>query len=200
MKNLLIVYLLTFMSFNIVANIRVQSDTETLIKRVLLHRGVEGEKYDIKSKLEEIGQHQQVVEILLKIIQDGKYAKSGTEQGMLMPAATFALGELRVPQAISVLTANLKDEKVDNIARALSARALSQIDLEGSKPILLDALKNKSNYYRIRLEAAEALANTKDSNVLKILDQHSREEKDPHVRKQLAGSAEKLRASMQSKR
>ncbi len=200
MRNLIIVCLLITGSLDIFGRIAVQSDTETLVKRVLLHKGTEGEKYDIKSKLEEIGQHQQIVEILLKMVQDGKYAKLGSPQGMLIPAATFALGALKEPQAVAVLKENLNDEKVDDIVRALSARALSQIDLEGNKQILLDALQNKSNYYRIRLEAAEALANTKDPNVLKTLDKHSNEEKDTHVKKQLAASAEKLRTRIQSKR
>ncbi|MFN2510159.1 MAG: HEAT repeat domain-containing protein [Pyrinomonadaceae bacterium] len=58
---------------------------------------------------------------------------------------------------------------------------MGQIDPESNKQSLLNALTNKSDYFGVRVEAAEALATTRDRQVLKALERHSGEEKDSFV-------------------
>ena len=77
-----------------------------------------------------------------------------------------------------------------------AARSLGQIDPEGNKQILLKALNPvTSNYYLIRVFAAEGLARTKDTGVLKAIEQYRVEEKDSYVRQQFDNASQAMRAN-----
>jgi len=192
---------MTIALLNIGIGIRAQSDLEDRVKQVLLRRErPSAPPINFKDKLEEIGQPQEVAKILIDMVVNGKYAELGSVQSMLCKAATAALGELKEVSAIGPLTSTLKDQRVDKITRAYSARSLGKIDPQESKNDLLDALTDKSNYHLIRIFAAEGLAKTRDAEALNILDKQSSEEKDPYVKKMIEKSAKELRDSLQRPR
>lgn len=200
MRNLLTLCLMVTVLFSVGAGVEAQSEVEGRVKQELLYHRVEGEAYDIKARLEKIGQPEQVNKILIDVVTQYKYHKLGSMESMLYQSATGALGELRVTGAIGPLTANLKDRRVDKIKRAFSARALGQIDPDRSKQSLLEVLRDKSIYYDIRVEAAQALAKTRDPEVLRVLEQYAREEQDTFTRKQFEKAVQEMKANIQRSR
>jgi HEAT repeat protein len=112
---------------------------------------------------------------------------------LYLDGAVYMLGELKVKEAEENLSRILLDRTADRRTRAWAAKSLGQIDAEANKNILLEALR-PHNYHLIRINAAEALANTKDRNVLRTLEAYSREERDDYVRQRLQKATDKLRA------
>ena len=113
---------------------------------------------------------------------------------LYLNGAVWMLGERKVKQAEGPLPQILFDRRVHENVRALAARSLGQIDSEANKQLLLKALANTSDYFAVRVYAAEGLAKTKDRLVLKALEKYSREERDPHVRQQFQKAAQQVRA------
>lgn len=170
-----------------------QSDLETKIERIFLYQPVYAEKYDRRTKIEELGRAEEVQAILLKMLIKYKYSEPETKEAGYLTGATWMLGAMEVKQAVGPLSQMLFDRKVHENVRALAARSLGQIDPEGNKQSLLKALANVSDYHLTRIYAAEALAKTKDAQVLTALERYSREERDPYVRQKFEKAAKELR-------
>ena len=182
-------------------NVQCQSNLEERVKSVFRRQPAEGVPHSRKLDIEQLGHTVEVRQILLNII--AKYKGVTVESGgnfTELLGSIFVLGDLNEVRAIPILVEILSDDKSDNIVRSVAARAIGKIDPIGNKQHLLLILENKSNYYSIRLAAADALAKTKDASVLKLLDKYKNEEKDTFVKKQLADSAQKLRERLQDKR
>jgi HEAT repeat protein len=77
--------------------------------------------------------------------------------------------------------------------RAVAVRSLGGIDAEASKKDLLWALNATSDYFLIRVYAAEALAKTKDSQVPGQLQRYAQSERDSYVRQQFEKSEQELK-------
>jgi hypothetical protein len=179
-----------------------QSDLEDKVKAILLHEyhPRAGQQYDRKAEIEKLSPQEQVRELLLVMLEKNQYATPGTEEYLYLIGSTSVLGELRDERAEDKLASMLVDQFVHENARALAARSLGQIDPEKNKQHLLKALENKYDYFLITVYAAEALAKTKDPQVLKSLEQYAREETDSHVRQMLEKSAQELRTNMGRRR
>lgn len=175
-----------------------QTDIEKRIQMILLYQPIEGENYNAKAKIAQLGQIENVKSILLEIVGKYKQSEPGTEEYLYFAGAIRMLGELKEKRAIELLTQILFDQHINKGVRAYAARSLGQIDPERSKQSLLKALANKSDYFGVRVEAAEALATTRDRQVLKALERHSCEEKDSFVRQKLETAAKELRARIRA--
>jgi HEAT repeat protein len=179
-----------------------QSDLEEKIKMIFLYQPhpEAGEKYDRRAEIEKLSPKEQVRGILLVMLVNHQYATPGTEEYLYLTGATSVLGRLRDARAEDQLSSMLFDQNVHENARALAAQSLGQIDPEKNKHLFLRALGNKDDYFAIRVYAAEALAKTKDPQVLESLEQYAREETDSHVRQKLEKSAQELRTNMRRRR
>lgn len=191
MRNVLgtiVVYLIMAVSLPIYG----QSDLERKIEMIFRYQPMEGEKYDAKAKIEELGSRNEVGGILLGMLKKYKHSEPGSMESIYLNGATWMLGEFKDQRATNLLSQMLFDTKTHENVRALAARSLGQIDAEGNKRLLLKALANKDDYFQIRVYAAEALGKTKDSEVLKALEKYSREETDSHVKQQFEKAAREL--------
>jgi len=177
---------------------QTEPDLERKIEEIFRYRRQEGENYDAKARIEALGNTEEVKVILLKMLTKHKYADVRSLESRFLVGAVLMLGEMKAKQAAEPLSQMLFDQKVHENIRALAARSLGQIDAVGSKPLLLKALANTSDYFGVRVEAAEALAKTKDPQVLKALQRSSRAEKDDFVRQKFETAAKELRARMQA--
>lgn len=153
-----------------------------------------GEKYDKVAKIRGLGREEEVKAIVLNMIAKYDYSRPGTIEAIYLSGATWILGELGLKEASRPLAQMVFDHKIHENVRALAVRSLGQIDAEANKEILLKALAKVSDYFQIRVYAAEALAKTKDPNVLKALERYTRQERDDHVRQQFQKAAQALRA------
>jgi len=172
-------------------------DLERKIEQIFLYQAREGVSYDKKARIEALGNTEEVKAILLKMLTKHKYAFRSLESRYLA-GATWILGEMKAKQAAEPLSQLLFDQKVHENIRTRVARSLGQIDPVGSKPLLLKALANTTDYFGVRVEAAEALAKTKDPQALKALERYSRAERDPVVRQKFETAAKELRARIQT--
>ena len=177
---------------------QAEADLERQIEAIFRYepRIDAGEKYDKKAKLEGLGRTEEVKAILLTMLTRYKYSEPETNfyESIYLSGAAWMLGEMKVKQAETSLSQILFDRRVHENIRALAARSLGQIDPEATKELLLKALANNSDYFAVRVYAAEGLAKTKDQRVLKALEKYSREERDPHVRQQFQKAAQQVRA------
>ena len=177
--------------------LETQATLEQRIEEIFFVNDDAGENYDRRGKILELGHPEEVKAILLSMVERYKHAKGGTREVRLLTGATVTLGDLSERRALAPLSSILLDRKVDITVRGCAARSLGQIDPDGTKQTLLTALKNKANMFFIRLEAAKALVKTNDPQVLQVLEQASRTEKDAYVRQQLDKSAQELRRRIQ---
>lgn len=169
-----------------------QEGLERKIEMIFRYDPVEGEKYDAKAKIEELGSRDEVGLILLGMLKKYKHSEPGSMEYIYLNGASWVLGGLRDQRATNLLSQMLFDAKTHENVRALAARSLGQINAEGNKQLLLKALANKDDYFQVRVYAAEALGKTKDSEVLKALEKYSQEEKDSHVKQQFEKAAREL--------
>lgn len=202
MKNAVIYLTLTLLVTVLAMHLPVQSqsdpDLERKVEAILRYqpRIDAGEKYDTKAKLEELGHEEEVKAILLRMLTQYKYSEAETLQFVYLNAATWMLGAMKVKQAEAPLSQILFDPGVHENVRALAARSLGQIDAEANKQVLMRALANVSDYFAVRVYAAEGLAKTKDPEALKALERYSREERDPYVREAFQKAAQEVRAKI----
>lgn len=177
-----------------------QSDLERRVQDIFLYQphSAAGEKYNRKAKLEELGSGTEVRDILLKMLRSHAHVEAGTPEYVYLLGATTMLGEMRVKEAIDPLSRLFSDQKINVSVRAFALRSLGQIDPEANKQLLLTTLANSSADHLIRGFAAEALANTNDAQVLKVIERSSREEQNATVRRKLEEAAQKLRAKSKS--
>lgn len=180
--------------------VQAQSDLEKEVQMIFLRHVGEGEKYDKKAKLEELGHKDEVQTILLNMLTKYKYSRPGTAEFLYLNGSTWMLGAMGVKQSIPPLSNVLVDQRIDPTIRALALRSLGQIDVHENKKLLIRELTNKSNDHLIRVFAAEALAKTKDLKVLRILERCISEERDSHVREKFARSAQELKENLKSQR
>lgn len=182
--------------------VRCQSDLKERVQRVLLYQthADPGEKYKKKTMLKELGREAEVQAILLKMVEEHKHSEPGTEEYQYLLGATLILGEMRAKQAIDSLSRLVSDQNVSGTVRASAIRSLGKIDAKASKELLLTALANVSADRLIRIFAAEALAKTDDSQVLRVMERYSHEEENAYVRQKLEKAVQELRARVQSPR
>ena len=201
MRGMFIWIVALFMAVTICPIVQGQSDLEGQIKHIFLYQPEYGEKYDRKAKIEELGRSDEVKTILLRMLVNYKYSEPGTsnvKEYSYLTGAVSMLGALQEPESVSLLSLTLFDRNVHENVRALAVKSLGQIDPEGSKQSLLKALANISDYYLIRIYAAEALAKTTDPQVLKTLERYGRAEKDAYVRQRFDNATRELRARIRS--
>jgi HEAT repeat protein len=74
------------------------------------------------------------------------------------------------------------------------------IDAEANKEVLQRALYDTTDFFGVRVDAAEALAKTKDPEVLETLEHYAREETNTYVRQKFEKSAQELRGKMRRPR
>ena len=199
MKSIFVPIITLFLTLAVCAPAQCQTDLEKRIQMSLLYQPMEGENYNAKAKIEQLGQSEEVKSILLEMLERYKNSELGTEEYLYFAGATRMLGELKEKRAIELLTQILFDQQINKGVRAYAARSLGQIDPVRNKQSLLKALANASDYFGIRIEAAEALATTKDPQVLKVLERYSREERDVYVKQKFEKAAQDLRAKIRSR-
>jgi HEAT repeat protein len=163
---------------------------EEKVRGLFLKQGVP----DLRVSLRELGDDKEIAPVLVRLASGSKHAKERSSDLLVLSGAVASLGELRASSANELLSSLLTDREVHENVRALAARSLGQIDPEGNKQSLLNALNSVSDHYLIRVYAAEGLAKTRDAEALKALERYSREEKDAHVRQQFEKAAEEMRA------
>jgi HEAT repeat protein len=169
---------------------------EQRIKEVFLRQPDDGGDVDKRAEIAALGHEEQVSKILLSFLTRYRYPQT-TEEELYLDGAVDMLGELRVAEAVAPLARILLDGKVAERTHAWAAKSLGRIDPEAGKEALLAALDPKvSDFHLTRINAAEALADTKDPEVLKALERHGREERDPYVRQKLLKAADRLRARL----
>lgn len=153
----------------------------------------------MRAELEDLGRTEEVHAILLNWLSKHKHSDPGTKESLYLRGATWILGAMQVKQATEPISQILFDPKVHENVRALAARSLGQIDADANKEVLLTALANTADYFGIRVEAAEAVAKTKDPQVLKALSRYAREERDSYVKQKFEKAAQDLRAKIRSR-
>lgn len=190
--------LLTALGVTLSANSQSDSNLEREIELIFLYQPQSdaGEKYDKPAKIKELGRDAEVKAILLNMIAKYDYSRPGTKEYLYLSGATYMLGEMGVREAARPLAQMLSDRRIHENVRAGAARSIGKIDPVRNKQVLLRALANDSEYFQVRVYAAEALANTKDPNVLEALERYARQERDDHVRQQFQKAAQALRASI----
>jgi len=170
------------------------SKLEDRIKQILLYQPDVGEDYDIRTKITELGREIEVRQVLISFLSAYRYPENTMEE-LFLDGAVFMLGELKAKEAQGALSQILLDSTADRRTRAWAAKSLGQIDVDANKDVLLEALRPRQ-YHLIRINAADALANTKDPKVLTALDRYSREERENYVRQRLQKATDKLRARL----
>lgn len=171
-----------------------QTELEKQVEDILLHHALvdSGEVYDRKARIEELSPAEQTRAVLLDMLSKYRLAEPGTREYLLLGGSIRMLGEMKERRALDPLSQMLPDGNVEKNARANAARSIGQIDAAAGKRALLGALD--ADYFGIRVEAAEALAKTKDPKVVKALERRSLAEKDAHVRERMEKAARDLRA------
>jgi hypothetical protein len=150
----------------------------------------------LRDSLRMLGTDGEVTAVLLSLINKHKYAERRTPDYIVLNSSVIVLGAFGANSANQLLSSVLTDPKVDSIIRAGAARSLGQIDPEGNKDTLLGALNpTASDYYLIRVFAAEGLAKTKDDEALRALERYGRDERDQYVRQQFEKAGQEIRAN-----
>jgi len=148
---------------------------------------------DLRNKLRQLGDDREITATLMQLAGRYRHAREGFIELNVLHGVVAVLGDLRANAANELLLALLADRKVHQNVRALAARSLGQIDPEENMQTLLRALNDASDFYRVRVYAAEGLAKTSDGKVLAALERYSREERDSHVRQQFEKAAQAMR-------
>jgi len=172
-------------------------ELEKKIERIFLYQPVREEKYDHKAEIEKLGNEPGARAILINMLTKYRYAKPGTLQYLYLSGATHSVGRMGIKNAAAPLSQFIFDKSVHENVRAVAVKSLGLIDAEGNKKILLRALHHTSDYFLIRINAAEALAKTKDSQALAAIERSARKETDSYVRQQFEKSARELKLNMQ---
>ena len=168
-----------------------QPQLEEQIKQLLLNE----EPVDLKTELRRLGNDDEIATLLMQLASDNRSAVVRSQRLIILDGAVSALGQIRATSANDLLSSLLTDQKVQRNVRAGAARSLGQIDPERNKEILLRALDQTSDFYLIRVYAAEGLAKTRDAKALKALERYGREEKDAYVRQKFENGAQAMRAN-----
>ena len=112
---------------------------------------------------------------VLKILDESYPATPN--KGMTLRRVIGVIGGLKYREAIPKIQLVLRDSALYQATRMSAARTLGRIDPEGSKEVLLAAFDACAPLeFRVRIAIAEALAETRDRNVLAKLETWARGE------------------------
>lgn len=199
MKDIIVLVSVLAAVLTVCVPVQGQSDLERKIAEIFLYQPREGEQYDAKNKVEQLGSPGEVKAVLLRMLTEHKHSKPGTKEFLYLVGATQALGEIKEIQAADALSWFLFDQNVDRVVRALAVKSLGQIDPEGNKDLLLRVMADVPGHPLTRIYAAEALAKTKDPQVAEALIRYSREEQDAYVRGKLEKAAQAAKTRVTGK-
>ena len=161
------------------------ADLERQVEMIFLQciRVLAGEKDDRKERIEQLATKEEVTDILRKMVARHRYAREESLGLIYLMGATSMLGELGDKEAERGLAVMIFDRRVHEDVRAMAVRSLGNIDPESNKELLLKALRSKkSDYFDIRVGAAEGLAKVRDPRVRTALEHAARHESDLYVR------------------
>jgi HEAT repeat protein len=155
------------------------------------------EPVPIKPRLLALGDAKTIGDILLDIAIKNKSARlDDLGLGYLyLHSSVGALGKLREPRAIPLLGQLATAD--DRTTRMLALQSLGQIDPEGSRDILLNALHDE--YGSIHYIAAAALSTVDDPKVLIELDVLASRVQNRNGAKTLQGYADAMRVRLRNK-
>ncbi|MFQ5740058.1 MAG: HEAT repeat domain-containing protein [Acidobacteriota bacterium] len=174
-----------------------QSSVEKRVENILLLiEGYPGGREAMVDALRNVGPESQVRTVLLRWLSL-RPSRPDTMDGNRLHNAIAAAGALKAKWAIEPVSKALLDPSVHETTRSTAARMLGEIDPEAAKETLIRALDPQfAEYVFIRIHSAEALAKTKDPEVLKILRQYAAAEKDEFVLQRLQETIGKMSQAM----
>jgi hypothetical protein len=175
-----------------------QQDLQKAIQMIFLQHGEEGKgDNDKKEKIKQLGPREEVIARLREMVARHKYAREGSLELTYLYGAVWMLGEMADKQAEDKLSKMAFNPRVHENIRALAVRSLGNIDASSNKKLLLQALRrDKSDYFMVRVYAAEGLAKIKNTQVLAALELAVRQESDSFVREKFRAAAREVRSKL----